>query len=629
MRLTRCAATLLVAAILTSTAKTAFATIINVPDDQQTIQRAINASQNGDTVLVQPGVYEEIIRITNRTVTLASLFLLQNEPDLIEQTILDGGGMQTVVTISGWENRTVLHGFSIRNGLGQGAAVNVIEASPTLRHINAYENEGLHGTISCSSAENVTWDHLNIHDNHSETSLTSGILVTETTTLTVRDLIIRDNSSLGAGAFYVQFPGRNVLTVERAEIYNNVAENESIAEIQQSGTLNLIECHAYNNMGGEDYEAVRTWLAAFSAEKSLFVGNGEEGNPRFFETYDFPPRNHIIYGCTIIGYNDVAIDCGHGLTDVKSTIFWGNGNAVGGHQTRGNVRCDYCLGEGIEGADNISTDPLFRDPENGDYHLRADSPCIDFGDPDADRDPDGSRADMGAFYFHQRDIQVEPENIVFPSIPWETLDSQVVQIRNTGGNDLHLTTIELPLHPSFFFFLEQIPFDPPIPIPPDSAYQLWIYYYPQWEGRGQAHPSAVFGITSDDPDENTVGIEVTSDPMSAPSDNLHSSFFTLHSAFPNPFNSSTTIRFSTSPINREATLRVYGLDGRLVEELWTGGDAYPTEERQAGRLSYAEERPINRVEQVTWNAEGLPGGVYLVRLESCSEVRTIKAVLMK
>jgi len=100
---------------------------------------------------------------------------------------------------------------------------------------------------------------------------------------------------------------------------------------------------------------------------------------------------------------------------------------------------------------------------------------------------------------------------------------------------------------------------------------------------------------------------------------------------PNPFNSATTIHFSLSAHSAlsAVNLRIYGLDGRFVEELWTSRDAYPTEERQAGRLSYAEERPINRAEQVTWNAEGLPGGVYIVRLEAGKDIRTMKAILLR
>jgi hypothetical protein len=48
---------------------------------------------------------------------------------------------------------------------------------------------------------------------------------------------------------------------------------------------------------------------------------------------------------------------------------------------------------------DITDDPLFVDAAGNDYHLQSTSPCIDTGDPASAADPDGSRADMGAFPF--------------------------------------------------------------------------------------------------------------------------------------------------------------------------------------------------------------------------------------
>jgi len=50
---------------------------------------------------------------------------------------------------------------------------------------------------------------------------------------------------------------------------------------------------------------------------------------------------------------------------------------------------------------NIFLDPIYVDPDNGDYHLQAGSPCIDAGDPNSPFDPDNTVADIGAFYFDQ------------------------------------------------------------------------------------------------------------------------------------------------------------------------------------------------------------------------------------
>jgi len=44
---------------------------------------------------------------------------------------------------------------------------------------------------------------------------------------------------------------------------------------------------------------------------------------------------------------------------------------------------------------------MFVNAGNGDYNLTEDSPCIDAGDPLSQLDPDGTIADMGAFYYVQ------------------------------------------------------------------------------------------------------------------------------------------------------------------------------------------------------------------------------------
>ncbi|MFH1892568.1 MAG: hypothetical protein ABIK83_07790 [Candidatus Zixiibacteriota bacterium] len=63
--------------------------------------------------------------------------------------------------------------------------------------------------------------------------------------------------------------------------------------------------------------------------------------------------------------------------------------------------CDIqCLpGDLWPGDSNLNCDPLFRAPTQEDFHLEVGSCCIDAGDPSSASDPDGSRADVGAFYY--------------------------------------------------------------------------------------------------------------------------------------------------------------------------------------------------------------------------------------
>jgi len=99
--------------------------------------------------------------------------------------------------------------------------------------------------------------------------------------------------------------------------------------------------------------------------------------------------------------------------NISNCIFWKNTN---GDLFQCQARYS-CLSSG-QGQGNINLDPLFADPNNGDYHLRSErgrywpqhnvwvlddvtSPCVDGGDPSADcsgeRKPNGGRINMGAY----------------------------------------------------------------------------------------------------------------------------------------------------------------------------------------------------------------------------------------
>lgn len=95
------------------------------------------------------------------------------------------------------------------------------------------------------------------------------------------------------------------------------------------------------------------------------------------------------------------------------------------------------------------------------------------------------------------------------------------------------------------------------------------------------------------------------------------------SAFPNPFNSMTTIRYSTGSAARPTRLAVYDINGRLVADLFGSTGV------SAGRANHPAAEGGATTHSVVWNADGLPGGIYLIRLESGNEVKTIKTLLMK
>ena len=88
------------------------------------------------------------------------------------------------------------------------------------------------------------------------------------------------------------------------------------------------------------------------------------------------------------------------------------------------------------------------------------------------------------------------------------------------------------------------------------------------------------------------------------------SSFELFAAYPNPFNSSTTITFSVGQVSKPVKLAVYDLNGRLVAELVNG------------RLSAGRHTTV-------WDGASLAAGVYLIRLESEGRMAVSKGVIIK
>ena len=98
--------------------------ILNVPDDHATIQAAIDASTDGDTVLVSEGTFLENINFNGKAITVASRFILDGDTSHISRTIIDGSqplypdSASTVTLWSGEDTTSVLMGFTITGGSG-------------------------------------------------------------------------------------------------------------------------------------------------------------------------------------------------------------------------------------------------------------------------------------------------------------------------------------------------------------------------------------------------------------------------------------------------------------------------------------------------------------------------------
>jgi len=131
---------------------TVSATIINVPDDFLHIQEAIDNSADGDTVLLQPGIYVENLNFNGNNIVLGSLFLITGDVSFISSTIIDGNQSGPVVSFeNGEDSAAVITGFTLRHGYSRnGGGIYCLHSNPVINN-NIINGNSAHsgGGIYC------------------------------------------------------------------------------------------------------------------------------------------------------------------------------------------------------------------------------------------------------------------------------------------------------------------------------------------------------------------------------------------------------------------------------------------------------------------------------------------------
>jgi len=348
-------------------------TIINIPDDFSTIQEGINNSVNGDTVLVQPGTYTENINFNGKNISLFG--------EDRESTIIDGGQNGSVVTFENSEsNQAVLKNITISNGYseeGGGGIKCLTNSSPILERLiisNNYTTES-GGGIFCSTANPIIINS-EIINNTSDWNA-GGIYIVNGSGVQLIELIISGNHAQNDGGGILSLSHSNLL-ISNTVISNNTAVSGGGggAQFGDSSPL-IINTTISNNVTGDGGA-----LLVYQDSSPVLINSilwSNYPNEISFRSNHSPSEITISY-CDIQGGEDGITTYNNGI------VFWENGN--------------------------FDADPLFSAPDNEGYSLLLGSPAIDAGSPDLDddgitwendpddQDPDGTRMDLGAYYFH-------------------------------------------------------------------------------------------------------------------------------------------------------------------------------------------------------------------------------------
>ena len=381
------------------------AIIINIPAEHTTFYSAISASVNGDTILVQPGTYLENISYAGKNITIGSLYLTTQDTTYISLTILDGFQNGSVVTFdSGEDSTAVLTGFTITNGYNynNGGGIYCNNSNPSLQNVTISGNSASSNGGGIYFYYNSSPSLINVTiSGNSASSYGGGIYCYNNSSPSLENVIISDNSaSSRGGGIYCGI--NSSPSLENVTISNNSAysgggiycdhssspslENVIISDNSASSRGGGISCQDYSNP---------------SLQNVTIVGNSAsyDGGGIYCEG-DSDPE---LVNCIL--WNDAPYEIYLNQSDDTITISYSD--IQGGESgIVGNGVVYWLIG-------NIDSDPIFVDSLNGDFHLQWDSPCIDTGHPDLDgdgiawltdpddQDPDGTRMDMGAYYYDQ------------------------------------------------------------------------------------------------------------------------------------------------------------------------------------------------------------------------------------
>jgi len=281
-----------------------YSTIINIPADQPTIQVGINVAVNGDTLLVQPGMYLENINYNSKNITIASLFLITQDTTYISQTIIDGNQNGTVVSFENGETTgALLSGFTITNGSG--------------------------GGIGCAYTSYPRLENLVITGNYAEYN-GGGILCGANASPSLENVIISNNSAGGSGGGIYCYNYCSP-SLENVTISNNTSHNGGGIFCLENCSANLDNVIITNNSANSDGGGI---LCAANSNLNLqdvaLTGNtaADEGGGIYINDASPSLENVTISGNT--ANNGGGIYCEESNPDLESVSIINNSASSGG-----------------------------------------------------------------------------------------------------------------------------------------------------------------------------------------------------------------------------------------------------------------------------------------------------------
>jgi hypothetical protein len=324
---------------------------IYVPQDYSTIQSGIDASTDGDVVLVNTGTYVENINFNGKAITVASYFLMYGDTNHINNTIIDGDQNGSVVTfITGEDTTSVICGFTITGGTGTyissddrylGGGILCYYAAAKITHNKIvgnevqYTGEAAGGGVACFWNSEINWLILKNNTISENTCWSTadlaqgGGLYSSISTICHNNDIINnsciganDSEADGGGIFIEEIEGSGLMV----DLKNNIIHHNTLSAyyvfgggIVIVGSTGQVEGNEItNNVGIAGYQALGGGLMRFYSSGELYLMNN------------------------VISYNELEAERTFGtgamIINASDTVFITN-NLIAENQAAGTYAC--------------------------------------------------------------------------------------------------------------------------------------------------------------------------------------------------------------------------------------------------------------------------------------------------
>ncbi len=344
------------------------------------IQTAIDdANDAGDTIEAPPATYYENVNFRDKSVMLRSTE--PDAPNVVADTIINAaynsGGddrFYAAVDFNDGSGSTVT-GLTLANAAGCGVWCEDVDCV-TIANCLIQDNEW-HGIMVDASSANI--QNCEIRANTSDGSYeTHGVYCISASDVNIANCVIADNEGDG-----IYCNGSSL------GLRNSIIEDNADHGI-------------YSSTGTEEIEIKNNWI----------YGNGADDSGDGIHIYMAYPVDAVIRNNTVVDNSNYGIHSDYANEiSVSNCIIWGNGDGSlhKDHEAFDNIVYS-CIEGGFAGTGNISSDPCFVDVDANNFHLNANSPCIDAGIPDFEPDANetdidgsprviGDEVDMGADEF--------------------------------------------------------------------------------------------------------------------------------------------------------------------------------------------------------------------------------------